>query len=162
MSATEPQVQVRPIANIPEKKATAQDILDQVAVLQKQVTESHLALLGAIDRNTVPEMPYSWNVYYIAPDGSREQFTVRKTDAGEYVKSIAGIKEHLAKLGYKPDVRLARDTANDTANGEAAPICGIHNKPMTKRNRKDGSGTFWSCGEKLQDGTWCPYKPKAK
>ena len=37
------------------------------------------------------------------------------------------------------------------------PTCAIHNKAMVSVNGK--KGPFWSCHEKLQDGSWCPYKP---
>ena len=37
------------------------------------------------------------------------------------------------------------------------PNCAYHNKPMTIKTGQFGS--FWSCGEKLADGTWCKYKP---
>jgi len=39
-----------------------------------------------------------------------------------------------------------------------APTCAIHKTPMEKRQGKNGS--FWSCPKKLDDGSWCPYKPK--
>jgi hypothetical protein len=29
---------------------------------------------------------------------------------------------------------------------------------MQKRQGKSG-GYFWSCNQKLEDGSWCPYKP---
>lgn len=167
MSATEPQLQVKPIANIPEKKATAQDIIEQVAALQKQITDANLTLIELIDKRiipNVPEMPYSWNVFMVAPDGSREQFTVRKTDAAEYIKSIDGIKKYLTEHGYKPEPPKTNggngNGASTTAHDETAPICGIHKSPMVKRQGKNGS--FWSCPKKLDDGTWCPYKPQAK
>src|ERR671931_644082 len=38
----------------------------------------------------------------------------------------------------------------------APPLCAIHNQPMVKMNGKRGE--FWSCHEKLPDGSWCPYK----
>jgi hypothetical protein len=40
-----------------------------------------------------------------------------------------------------------------------APVCAIHKTPLQKVNRKNGSGSFWSCHTKLDDGSWCPYKP---
>ena len=37
------------------------------------------------------------------------------------------------------------------------PSCVIHNLAMIKMNGR--TGEFWSCHEKLDDGSWCPYKP---
>ncbi len=37
------------------------------------------------------------------------------------------------------------------------PICQVHNTEM--QLRKGQYGDFWSCGQKLQDGSWCKYKP---
>jgi hypothetical protein len=38
-----------------------------------------------------------------------------------------------------------------------APICAIHHQPMVSVTGKKGQ--FWSCHQKLEDGSWCPYKP---
>ena len=37
------------------------------------------------------------------------------------------------------------------------PTCAIHNRPMVNVDGKKGQ--FWSCHEKLQAGSWCPYRP---
>ena len=36
-------------------------------------------------------------------------------------------------------------------------ICGVHQLPMHLMNGK--RGPFWSCHEKLSDGSWCNYRP---
>jgi hypothetical protein len=41
---------------------------------------------------------------------------------------------------------------------EAPPTCAVHHVPMVRvQGRK---GPFWSCHEKLPDGTWCSFKPR--
>ncbi len=43
------------------------------------------------------------------------------------------------------------------AASEQPPTCAIHNQPMVCVTGKKGQ--FWSCHEKLLDGSWCPYRP---
>jgi hypothetical protein len=35
--------------------------------------------------------------------------------------------------------------------------CGVHGSPMAWQ--KGRAGYFWSCHEKLPDGSWCSYRP---
>jgi hypothetical protein len=52
--------------------------------------------------------------------------------------------------------------ASDADSDEAPPLCAIHKTPMAKRkSNRPGGGSFWSCNQKLDDGSWCPYKPKS-
>ena len=37
------------------------------------------------------------------------------------------------------------------------PICAVHNLPMVKVQGKKGA--FWSCHQKMPDGSWCNYRP---
>ena len=37
-----------------------------------------------------------------------------------------------------------------------APLCGIHQTPMTWVDRNGG---FWSCHKRMPDNSWCKYKP---
>ncbi len=39
----------------------------------------------------------------------------------------------------------------------SVPMCGIHGTPMKQRTGQ--YGTFWSCGKKNADNSWCQYKP---
>ena len=45
---------------------------------------------------------------------------------------------------------------NDLLN-PVAPICAIHHKPMVGVNGK--RGFFYSCHERMDDGSWCRYRP---
>ncbi len=43
------------------------------------------------------------------------------------------------------------------AEAAEPPICEVHDVPMVRvQGRK---GPFWSCHEKLPDGSWCSYRP---
>jgi hypothetical protein len=46
---------------------------------------------------------------------------------------------------------------HDISPPESAPICAIHKLPMVRVNGRRGE--FWSCHEKLDDGSYCPYRP---
>jgi hypothetical protein len=46
---------------------------------------------------------------------------------------------------------------HDIAPVEPAPICAIHHQPMVRVSGRRGE--FWSCHEKLDDGSYCPYRP---
>jgi hypothetical protein len=39
------------------------------------------------------------------------------------------------------------------------PLCGIHNTPMTLV-MKSKNGPFWSCHKRLDNGSWCSYRPR--
>lgn len=45
-----------------------------------------------------------------------------------------------------------------TVDSEEPPICGVHNLPMVKVQGKKGA--FWSCHQKMPDGSWCTFKPR--
>jgi hypothetical protein len=46
---------------------------------------------------------------------------------------------------------------HDHTPPEPAPMCAIHHRPMVQV--QGSKGTFWSCHAKLEDGSWCPYRP---
>src|SRR3712207_922666 len=63
------------------------------------------------------------------------------------------INEQLVKrYGRKGEARQA--------NGEAAPLCGMHKVPMTHQQGK--YGPFWSCHERTEDGSFCSYRPAGR
>ena len=41
---------------------------------------------------------------------------------------------------------------------EEPPTCAVHQLPMLRMSGR--KGPFWSCHERLPDGTWCAYKPR--
>src|SRR5215213_6835453 len=46
---------------------------------------------------------------------------------------------------------------HDLAPAEHVPMCAIHHQPMVQV--QGATGAFWSCHQKLEDGSWCPYRP---
>ena len=77
------------------------------------------------------------------------------------------IAEYMNNNGWKPSWNDTTNQANNkpkTVTSEigttTVPTCPYHNKQMTLR---DGQyGQYWSCGTKLDDGTWCKYKPNQR
>jgi hypothetical protein len=41
---------------------------------------------------------------------------------------------------------------------EEPPTCAVHQGPMLRMSGR--KGPFWSCHERLPNGTWCDYKPR--
>jgi hypothetical protein len=71
---------------------------------------------------------------------------------GMYVK----LKERSEPTTPTPAAPQAVDH-QDISPTPAPPICAIHNVAMIRMHGQKGE--FWSCHEKLEDGSWCPYKP---
>ena len=51
----------------------------------------------------------------------------------------------------------AKDMPAEPEVAEDVPQCSIHLQPMVRVNGK--RGPFWSCHQKLSDGSWCTYRP---
>lgn len=88
-----------------------------------------------------------WNLRGKTLEEFDKVFTARAANINK-LQSIRPVKQEL--------------TAPTNGNGgdESVPTCAIHKTPMAKRQGKNG--TFWSCPHKLDDGSWCPYKPEKK
>ncbi len=50
-----------------------------------------------------------------------------------------------------------QDTQQQAQPPEHPPVCEVHQVPMVWVRGKKGS--FWSCHERMPDGSWCSYKP---
>ena len=120
----------------------------------QNITPAPVELPGApiVEMN---EAPYSWNATALDTNGWLEQFTVRAVSERGFLQRVGQLKAQLNAQGYKPASRYNHSAG--ARENEPAPVCAIHNKPMHQRQGKNGS--FWSCAEKLGDGTYCPYKP---
>jgi len=106
------------------------------------------------------EAPASATVEAFDASGRRWLLTTRATTTGELLTRLPVLATWLDDHGWQartPGKTSQGDAANSVPT-EPAPMCAIHNKPMTRRS-KDGR-SWWSCSEKLADGTWCPYRPK--
>jgi hypothetical protein len=56
----------------------------------------------------------------------------------------------------RPATGAAAQPAPDRPNQES-PLCGVHRVPMVGMTGKNGF--FWSCHQRMADGSWCGYKP---
>ncbi len=144
------------------KQATAPDPLN-VAPLPPAVTIPSHQPAPAPEAKPAPivtmtEAPYSWNCTAIDPNGFSEMFTVRAVSAEGFYARVAQMKSNLLDLGYKPAPTRGTAASASPSTNEPAPICAIHGTPMQKR-QKDGR-SWYSCPQKLDNGEYCPYKPK--
>lgn len=126
--------------------------------------ESNIGWIGA---------PLSAATSFVDRDGYTWDITLQGETAADLFKAVADFKGNLAKVGAKPAPRHATPAAPVAAqapapngNGhvdppaEAAPMCDTCGQPMTRKQRRDGSGSFWSCSTRYASG-WCRGKPKA-
>ncbi len=104
---------------------------------------------------------------------SQAKYQITLSIDGNHAVSVSGddptaVKEGLAwarGIYLKLKERSAAPaTRSETVHHEVSapapeepPICAIHKLPMALMSGREGQ--FWSCHEKLQDGSWCPYKP---
>jgi hypothetical protein len=71
--------------------------------------------------------------------------------------------ESLAQAEQEPSDQVSKLEVRPKAEPPAQlelepPICGVHQLPMVRvQGRK---GPFWSCHEKMADGSWCSYRPR--
>jgi hypothetical protein len=61
--------------------------------------------------------------------------------------------QSLSKEGWEQIDHSVRSLPDD----QEPPICAVHGLPMVKVQGK--RGTFWSCHQKNEDGSWCSFKP---
>lgn len=159
------QPQTKPInGNNGTTRAPAQPPPLNVAPLPPPVSiPSHTPAPAATEAKPAPilemhEAPYSWNCTAIDPNGFSEMFTVRAVSAEGFYARVAQMKSNLLDLGYKPAPTRGTAASASPSTNEPAPVCAIHGTPMQKR-QKDGR-SWYSCPQKLDNGEYCPYKPK--
>jgi hypothetical protein len=58
------------------------------------------------------------------------------------------------------DVEQVNLDIEPPAQPAEAPLCGIHQTPMTWQ--KGRRGPFWSCHKKNEDGGWCTFRPRER
>jgi hypothetical protein len=118
-------------------------------------------------RTPLPEAPASATVKVMSGNGFSWLFTMRDEHASNLLFKIKAMEDHFLAAGWTPVVE-SRNGVSKGAGGipqpsVEPPICGIHAKPMNwKSGVSEKTGRpygFWSCGEKLANGEFCPYKP---
>ena len=106
--------------------------------------------------------PVSFNIKAISADGFDVMLTIRGTDSAEMMPRALKALEWLTTQGFTPNGRYQAPSAQvgngngvpaANGNGQTAPICPTHNKPM-KPSKFGG----WYCPVKIadDDGTGRP------
>ncbi len=75
----------------------------------------------------------------------------------DWAKSIYQQLKERAEIKQATPLPVSTTYHHDIAPPEQTPSCAIHKQPMAEM--KGPKGTFWSCHQKLDDGSWCPYRP---
>jgi hypothetical protein len=115
--------------------------------------------------------PAQLTIEYVNAEDWPLTLTIPSTATSEEIAALVTRGDQAVKAlisrKAKPRPVAARAAAGPDGSGanaddEAPPVCAIHKTPMAKRkSNKPGGGSFWSCNQKLDDGSWCPYKPKS-
>jgi hypothetical protein len=105
---------------------------------------------------TFSEAPASINVRVVSPAGFDYQLTMRAARVGDVLNQAQELEKWLINHDWKPAGQRVLPTGNSVPT-EDAPLCAIHKVPMARKT-KDGR-SWWSCSHKLDDGSWCPYRP---
>lgn len=107
--------------------------------------------------------PVEWatdEIEWMDAEGFAHRTTVYAMTGQAVIAASRSAVKALKGIGAKPRVAVvaaAGAGAGDAAESGTPPVCAIHKTPMVKVKGK--KGTFWSCHVKLDDGSWCPYKP---
>lgn len=111
---------------------------------------------------TWTEAPASATLRVVTPTGYEVLLTTRAGRMSDLLTQLTTLETWLVDHQWQAaPTGKGKPQASQGDADEHAPVCAIHGKPMTRRTTKDGTRSFWSCSEKLADGTWCPYRPKA-
>lgn len=105
---------------------------------------------------TLSEAPVSWNTRYIDPRGYDCMLTLRGDNLKAVMTTAMAALAAMAAQGCKPGNGHA---AAIGSNGQPAPICPTHGKPM-KQSQRGG----WYCPQRIaeDDGSGKPIYCKAK
>ena len=127
-------------------------------------------IVESLDNSMTPNMPeapqsISVSAYY---KGFKTIFTIRKENNKDVaVTQTTNLIDALISQGWKP-------SWNEQTNGAIkapvkvdpnAPVCEIHNKPMTlkpagiSKTTNKAYPAFWACSERMPDGSFCRFKP---
>ena len=92
----------------------------------------------------------------LSTDGAH-QITVRSDDPAAMKTAVLW-----AKATYEALLTRAHSVPPAPADAEPAeepapPRCAVHQLPMARMQGKHGP--FWSCHQRMADGSYCSYKP---
>ena len=95
----------------------------------------------------------------LAVDG-RHTVTVTTDDAADTKAALTcgrGLYEALVKCYGVPEPAPAVSPDGADAATAETPMCAVHEVPMVLMQGK--RGPFWSCHERMADGSFCSYRP---
>lgn len=104
-----------------------------------------------------PVMGGAVTVDFIDAEGWTMSLTVTAASGIQAIEASQAVIKRLKEIGMRPKATTTVPPQANNDHSGAAPICGIHHKPMSLV--KGPRGPFYSCHEKLEDGSFCPYKP---
>lgn len=110
---------------------------------------------------TGAESPFALSTYVKHPYGWQLLVTLRAGSAGELLSNFAQLEAVFLDEGYEP-LREGRFQVVAPAPEARTPsdreVCPIHKTPFSQMASKSG-GFYWSCHNRMPDGTWCKEKP---
>ena len=111
---------------------------------------------------THTEAPASASCKVTSPRGFEWILTLRSDTANDMMTRTEALEGWLVKHDWQPAATRPTSPGNSQASAptEAAPLCNICHQPMKRRQTKDGTRSFWSCGTKYANGQWCQGKPQ--
>ena len=102
------------------------------------------------------EAPASATVEAFDASGRRWLLTTRAATTSELLTRLPVLAGWLDDHGWQARA-TSKTSQGDALPGENPPLCAIHKTPMQRRSKEGRS--WWSCSHKLDDGTYCPYRP---
>ena len=107
---------------------------------------------------TVLEHPASATVEAYDGSGRRWLLTTRAATTGELLTRLPVLTGWLDDHGWQ--ARTPGKASQDAGvQSEPAPTCDRCGQVMVKKQRRDGTGSFWSCQTRF-GSEWCKGKPK--
>lgn len=103
--------------------------------------------------------PATLAIAYVNAEGFVCTLTLEAATGTAAIAAERQASTALVAAGARPQGAPSASPATGQAD-EPAPVCAIHGTPMTRVSNARGS--FWSCHERIADGTFCPYRPPRK
>ena len=103
-----------------------------------------------------PKYQADWTV-------GNQMFHVRTDNLTEFTEMIESMQDIIPNTEAFPNDHGSKATPQSQV--KQVPMCGVHHIAMIMKpagiSKKTGKGypAFWSCGERMEDGSFCTYRP---
>lgn len=144
-------------------KLTAEQITAWMQGMKAEIDELKKAqiVVPSVTANVGDGYCLQMNIRGYDEAGREVMWNLRGKTLEEFDKVFTARAANINKLqSIRPIKQEQAAPTNSNGGGEEVPTCAIHHKPMA--HVQGAKGMFWSCHEKLEDGTYCPYKPGKK